>query len=146
MHPHDIRPIADDGSADQALALRCPVAELQLDLDIAARGVEVGHGLLHPFAQARHTPELPQHHLGRLAGTRAVVASAGDQADEERDEYSFYAHTNSIRRSIILQDFIHFLCRLVERLLGGQGPAQRHIDRVGHQPLDLRDRRMSRPR
>ena len=83
MHPHDIRPIADDGSADQALALRRPVAEFQLDLDVAARGVEVGHGLLHPCAQTRHAPELPQHHRGWLAGARTVVAPAGDQADKE---------------------------------------------------------------
>jgi len=67
VHPHHIRPVADDRRADQALALRRPVAKFQLDVDIRATGVKLRDGLLHPIAQTRHPAKLPQHDRCRFA-------------------------------------------------------------------------------
>jgi hypothetical protein len=90
MNPHDIRPITDNRGTNQALALRRPVAKLQLDVDIGAAGVEVRDGLPRPVAQPRYSTKLPQHDRSRLTGTRTVVAAASDQYDQSYEQWNYY--------------------------------------------------------
>ena len=95
VHPHDNGPIADDGGADQALALRRPVAEFKLDDNIRAGGIEFLPRTPHPLAQARHAAEFPQHDSGRLAETRSVIGAASDQDHKKWKYYCFQVHNQA---------------------------------------------------
>jgi len=68
MAADDVRAGADDGAADQALALRRPFLDLEFDLDVIPSGVEAFDGLLDPLLMTGDTAEVPDDDTRRLAG------------------------------------------------------------------------------
>ena len=88
MAADDVRAGADDGAADQALALRRPFLDLEFDLDVIPSGVEAFDGLLDPLLMTGDTAEVPDDDTRRLAGNPPlpVTSTSGSEAQNKHRE------------------------------------------------------------